>query len=76
MDPAWKDTDENIKISLAGVLRNIVCMLKMMNSYKNAIKTCHLLLSLIKNPWSHNVLPKILNGNASREEGDILNSHA
>lgn len=74
MDPAWKDIDENVKISLAGVLRDM-CLFKIMKNNKNAIKTCNFLLSLIKNPWSHNVLPIILYGNASHEEGDVLNCY-
>lgn len=72
LDFAWRDVDENIKYGLTLVLKDIVIMLKLMNSHKNAIKTCHLLFSLIKNPWSHHVLPKILQGKASHSEGNIL----
>lgn len=72
LDFAWKNVDENVKHDLTLVVKDIMYKLKLMKSYENAIKKCHLLLSLIKNPWSHHVLTKILKGIASRDEGNIL----
>lgn len=72
LDPAWKDAAEQVKFDISSILRNITYILKVKKSNKNAIKTCNLLLSLMKNPWSHNVLPKIFHGNASHNEGNVL----
>lgn len=72
MNPTWKCVDKTIKSDLINVLNSIMEMLKKMNSHIYSIKTCLFVISLIKNPWSHHYLPKILQGDASYDEGNIL----
>lgn len=69
MDPGWKEFDDTTKNEFSLVLEEILKSLQIMESHPDAIRSCTFLLSIMKKPWSHNNLLKLLNGNPSLEEG-------
>jgi len=73
LDPSWENVNKKIKNDLIIVMRKIVCDLKMMKDKQlEATKYCHFLLSLMKNPWSHHNFSKLLFGDPSPGEGNLL----
>lgn len=73
MHPSWEYVTKKIKNDLIIVIRKIVCALKMMkDKQQEAIKYCHFLSSLVKNPWSHHNFSKLLFGDPSPGEGNFL----
>jgi len=73
LDPSWEYVTKQIKIDLAVILRKIVSTLKTMKDKQlEAAKYCQFLLSLMKNPWSHHNFSKLLYGDPSPGEGNLL----
>lgn len=68
----WENIEVKIKTDFTLVIEQILCKLKTLKCHPEAIKSCFFLLAIIKHPWNYHNLPKLLYGNPSQEEGNIL----
>jgi len=73
LDPNFENISENLKFDLSGILGKILCNFHLMKNHVDAIRSCRYLISIIKNPWDNHLLPKLLFGDASQEDGNISN---
>lgn len=71
LDPRWETISRKIKFDLSSVINKILEILYSMKGHLESINYCRLLLSIIKNPWDHHYLPKLLYGSPCEEEGKI-----
>jgi len=54
-------------------LAQILYALKRLNQkLPDVVKNCECMLSLMKNPWGYRNLPKLLYGNPTQTEGNLL----
>lgn len=72
LDPAWESISDDIKCDLSAILRQILYKLHLMKNHVEAIHSCRFLLSVLKNPWNHHYLPKLLFENPTQEDGNVL----
>lgn len=71
MNPAWNKVYIKIKHKFCLVLAKILHSLKEMKNNLDGVKTCYFLMSIIKSPWGHHLLPKLFRGEASDGEGNV-----
>lgn len=69
LDSKWTDVEPQIKSDFSSILEQVLHFTQSMRCHLEAVKTCHFLLGIVKEPWSHHYLPKLLHGNPSQEEG-------
>jgi len=73
LDSSWENIPKKIKRSISTALGHILSGLKKLNPKQpEAIKYCQCLKSLMKNPWGHRNFTKLLCGNPSQSEGNLL----
>lgn len=73
LNSGWQNIPKKLKKSLASILGQILFALKQLNPKQpEATKYCQCLISLMKNPWGHRNFSKLLCGNPSTTEGNLL----
>jgi len=72
LDPKWENISKKYKYDLSTILGQILCNFHLTRNHVEAIRACHFLLSVLKSPWDHHYLSKLLFGDPSQEEGNVL----
>jgi len=73
LNPGWAKITKKLKKSISSILAQILFALKHLTQKQpDAVNNCEFLLSLMKNPWGHHNLSKLLYGNPSQAEGNLL----
>lgn len=69
LDAGWANVTKKLKKDISTVLGHILFALRRLSQKQpEAIRNCQFLISLMKNPWGHRNLPKLLYGNPSQTE--------
>lgn len=68
LNPDWKNISREIKDDFSLIFNNILITLHEFKVHLDSIKSCHFMLSFMKNPWGHHYLLKLLHGDPSKEE--------
>lgn len=73
MDCRWENISTKVNKAISKALRQIMKGLRKMDPIlPEATNYCQCLLSLMKNPWGHRNFLKLLCGNPSHREGNLL----
>jgi len=72
LDPRWEKIPDSWKNKLVDYTKKISLTLKNGKSHVDSYNISQFFLSLIKYPWSHHHIEKILYGNPTQEEGNAL----
>jgi len=72
LDPRWEKISDVWKNKFVEYMRKISFTLKKGKSHVESYNISQFFITLIKCPWSHHHIDKILYGNPTQEEGNAL----